>query len=88
MILKVVTLRNTLPDLVQETLIQLESTSSEMSQTCNFNTSVCGAVIIHGRNLKQNPKKWQTTVHKNFDYQKKPFCSLMKRGHLLNIISS
>lgn len=48
-----------------------------MSQTCNFNTSVCGAVIIHGRNLKQNPKKWQTTVHKNFDYQKKPFCSLI-----------
>lgn len=77
MILKVVTLRNTLPDLVQETLIQLESTSSEMSQTCNFNTSVCGAVIIHGRNLKQNPKNGKLPYIKNFDYQKKPFCSLI-----------
>lgn len=73
MILKVVTLRNTLPDLVQETLIQLESTSSEMSQTCNFNTSVYGAVIIHGRNLKQNPKNGKLLYIKILITKRNPF---------------
>lgn len=73
MILKVVTLRNTLPDLVQETLIQLESTSSEMSQTCNFNTSVCGAVIIHGRNLKQNQKNGKLPYIKILITKRNPF---------------
>lgn len=73
MILKVVTLRNTLPDLVQETLIQLESTSSEMSQTCNFNTSVCGAVIIHGRNLKQKTKNGKLSYIKILITKRNPF---------------
>lgn len=29
------------------------------------------------KEFKTKNKKWQTTVHKNFDYQKKPFCSLI-----------